>query len=88
MVFLVKNSTKKGAKIQNEYMFLLRCIMATSWIQNLYFSKDFGKIVFCRGRCGDAVAAAAAADGYMELVKPDGLRCGGKGNFLSRGKPS
>ena len=37
MVSLVKNSTKKGAKIQNEYMFLLRCIMATSWIQNLYF---------------------------------------------------
>ena len=29
--------TKKGAKIQNEYIFLLRCIMATSWIQNLYF---------------------------------------------------
>ena len=37
MVSLVKNSTKKGAKIQNEYIFLLRCIMATSWIQNLYF---------------------------------------------------
>ena len=31
--------TKKGAKIQNEYMFLLRCIMATSWIGNLYFSR-------------------------------------------------
>ena len=30
--------TKKGAKIQNEYMFLLRCIMATSWIGNIYFS--------------------------------------------------
>ena len=28
---------KKGAKIQNEYMFLLRCIMATSWIGNIYF---------------------------------------------------
>ena len=38
MVSLVKNSTKKGAKIQNEYMFLLRCIMATSWIGNIYFS--------------------------------------------------
>ena len=37
MVSLVKNSIKKGAKIQNEYMFLLICIMATSWIQNLYF---------------------------------------------------
>ena len=37
MVFLVKNSTKKGAKIQNEYLFLLKCIMATSWIGNLYF---------------------------------------------------
>ena len=35
--------TKKGAKIQNEYMFLLRCIMATSWIGNLYFStQSFG----------------------------------------------
>ena len=41
MVFLVKNSTKKGAKIQNEYMFLLRCIMATSWIINYYFRLDF-----------------------------------------------
>ena len=40
MVSLVKNSTKKGAKIQNEYIFLLRCIMATSWIQNIYFSFD------------------------------------------------
>ena len=38
MVFLVKNSTKKGAKIQNEYIFLLKCIMATSWIGNIYFS--------------------------------------------------
>ena len=38
MVFLVKNSTKKGAKIQNEYLFLLKCIMATSWIGNLYFN--------------------------------------------------
>ena len=38
MVSLVKNSTKKGAKIQNEYMFLLRCITAISSIQNLYFS--------------------------------------------------
>ena len=38
MVFLVKNSTKKGAKIQNEYLFLLKCIMATSWIGNIYFS--------------------------------------------------
>ena len=44
MVFLVKNSTKKGAKIQNEYLFLLRCIMATSWIGNLYFSKFLGII--------------------------------------------
>ena len=33
--------TKKGAKIQNEYMSLLRCIMATSWIQNLYFNGFF-----------------------------------------------
>ena len=31
MVSLVKNSIKKGAKIQNEYLFLLGCIMATCW---------------------------------------------------------
>ena len=40
MVFLVKNSTKKGAKIQNEYLFLLKCIMATSWVGNIYFSQS------------------------------------------------
>ena len=39
MAFLVKNSTKKGAKIQNEYLFLLKCIMATSWIGNIYFKE-------------------------------------------------
>ena len=39
MVSLVKNFTKKGAKIQNEYMFLLKCIMATSWIGNIYFKQ-------------------------------------------------
>ena len=27
-----------GAKIQNEYIFLLKCNMATIWTQNLYFS--------------------------------------------------
>ena len=54
MVSLVKNSTKKGAKIQNEYMFLLRCIMASSWIQNLYFktkpktSALVAKAKFCK----------------------------------------
>ena len=36
--------TKKGAKIQNEYMFLLRCIMATSWIRNIYFRGTEGSI--------------------------------------------
>ena len=47
MVFLVKNSTKKGAKIQNEYLFLLRCIMATSWIGNLYFNNDIIDYPLC-----------------------------------------
>ena len=27
-----------GAKIRNEYIFLLKCNMATTWTQNLYFS--------------------------------------------------
>ena len=27
-----------GAKIWNEYIFLLKCNMATIWTQNLYFS--------------------------------------------------
>ena len=40
MVSLVNNSTKKGAKIQNEYMFLLRCIMATYWIGNICFNTN------------------------------------------------
>ena len=39
MLSLVKNSTKKGAKIQNEYIFLLSCDMATIWIETLYFSR-------------------------------------------------
>ena len=29
-----------GAKIWNEYIFLLKCNMATIWTQNLYFSRN------------------------------------------------
>ena len=64
MVFLVKNSTKKGAKIQNEYTSLLRCIMATSWIQNLYFSnsKTSASAVECKYLPGSDFAVTWYSD--------------------------
>ena len=67
MVSLVKNSTKKGAKIQNEYMFLLRCIMATSWIQNLYFKENVNNVNYVNN------VNNVNCINYMKICKEDSV---------------